>query len=294
MADHAKPDREYEKYRWQPDGCNLPRLNGKHMLELLRGKRVVFVGDSLGRNMWESLNYNCSIEYLKSHFLVQEWQMHDTKKETLRLDMIDRLSDEYKNADVLIFNTGHWWTHDKTPKGKGYYQEGSTIYDELNVDKAYRKALTTWATWIDSNIDPMRTLVFFRGFSATHFWGGRWDLGGKCHGETQPITNDKFLKKYPLKMQIFESVLNGMTTPILYLNVSRMTGFRKDGHPSIYRRRNLTVEERIPPTKIQDCSHWCLPGVPDAWNELLYAQLLVKHYEKQQQLLHHEEQQRRS
>ena len=24
----------------------------------------------------------------------------------------------------------------------------------------------------------------------------------------------------------------------------------------------------------QDCLHWCLPGVPDTWNELLFAQLL--------------------
>lgn len=31
------------------------RLNASHMLELLRGKRLVFVGDSLNRNMWESL-----------------------------------------------------------------------------------------------------------------------------------------------------------------------------------------------------------------------------------------------
>lgn len=31
------------------------RFDGRVMLERLRGKRVVFVGDSLNRNMWESL-----------------------------------------------------------------------------------------------------------------------------------------------------------------------------------------------------------------------------------------------
>lgn len=34
---------------------NLDRFDGREMLEMLRGKRVVFVGDSLNRNMWESL-----------------------------------------------------------------------------------------------------------------------------------------------------------------------------------------------------------------------------------------------
>ncbi|KAK3227183.1 hypothetical protein Dsin_007045 [Dipteronia sinensis] len=51
----GRPDTDYQKMKWKPKGCNLPRLDGVHILELLRGKRLVFVGDSLNRNMWESL-----------------------------------------------------------------------------------------------------------------------------------------------------------------------------------------------------------------------------------------------
>lgn len=35
--------------------CFNNRLDGHKLLDLLRGKRLVFVGDSLNRNMWESL-----------------------------------------------------------------------------------------------------------------------------------------------------------------------------------------------------------------------------------------------
>lgn len=31
------------------------RLDAKRMLQMLKGKRLAFVGDSLNRNMWESL-----------------------------------------------------------------------------------------------------------------------------------------------------------------------------------------------------------------------------------------------
>lgn len=31
------------------------RFNGTHMLDKLRNKRMIIVGDSLNRNMWESL-----------------------------------------------------------------------------------------------------------------------------------------------------------------------------------------------------------------------------------------------
>lgn len=50
------------------------------------------------------------------NFLVQQSEMADSalaKKETLRLDVIDESSTKYKDADIIVFNTAHWWTHDK-------------------------------------------------------------------------------------------------------------------------------------------------------------------------------------
>ncbi|XP_057547290.1 protein trichome birefringence-like 1 [Amaranthus tricolor] len=317
---NGRPDNDYVKLKWKPKGCTLPRLNGKQMLKLLKGKRLVFVGDSLNRNMWESLvcilknsvknpknvyeaygrhyfrteasysfvfkDYNFTVEFFVAPFLVQPWDVKDkngTTKETLRLDLVVEESERFKNADFLIYNTGHWWTHEKTSKGEDYYQEGSNVYKQLDVIEAFRKAITTWGRWIDANINPQRTHVFFRGYSNTHFSGGQWNSGGQCDSETEPIRNETYLTEYPWKMKVFETVMKGMKIPISYLNITRMTDYRKDAHPSIYRKQHLSGEEKKSPLRFQDCSHWCLPGVPDFWNELLYAEMLRKQYQEKQQ-----------
>ncbi|GAV91411.1 PC-Esterase domain-containing protein/PMR5N domain-containing protein [Cephalotus follicularis] len=305
---NGRPDSDYLRYKWKPHGCHIPRFNGRKMLEMLRGKRLVFVGDSLNRNMWESLlcalreslqdksrifevsgrrefrtpgfysfkfiDYKCSIDFIKSPFLVQEWRdlaKAGGQKETLRLDMIHGSSSKYHDADIIIFNTGHWWTHQKTHKGNYYFQEGGHVYNRLEVAEAYTKALNTWAQWVDAHIDSNRTRVFFRGYSASHFRKGQWYSGGHCDGETQPVADDtNYYAPYPWMMSILESVIAEMKTPIFYLNITKMTDYRKDGHPSIYRRS---------PGTTQDCSHWCLPGVPDSWNELLYATLLLSYHD---------------
>ena len=122
--------------------------------------------------------------------------------------------------------------------------------------------------------------------------GGEWNSGGHCHGETKPTTNmesTEYGGEYPSNMKILDSVVKKMKTPIFYLNITRMTDFRRDAHPSIYRKQNFTEEERKSPLRYQDCSHWCLPGVPDTWNELLYAQL-IRHNQKQQKQQHQEQQ----
>ncbi|KAM6571547.1 hypothetical protein CsatA_015627 [Cannabis sativa] len=232
------------------------------------------------------IDYDSTVEFFVAPFLVQEWEMKDkngTKRETLRLDLVGKSFEHFKTADIIVFNTGHWWTHDKTSKGEDYYQEGSHVYKELNVLEAFRKAITTWGRWIDSNVNPKKSLVFFRGYSHSHFSGGQWNSGGACDSETVPISDEKYLRPYPDKMTVLENVFKGMKTQVTYLNVTRLTDFRKDGHPSIYRKQKLTAQEQKTPLLYQDCSHWCLPGVPDAWNELLYAELLVKLSHLQQQ-----------
>lgn len=52
---NGRLDLDYLKLRWKPHNCEIPKFDGLKMLEIIKGKRLVFVGDSLNRNMWESL-----------------------------------------------------------------------------------------------------------------------------------------------------------------------------------------------------------------------------------------------
>ncbi|XP_021805095.1 protein trichome birefringence-like 6 [Prunus avium] len=284
---NGRSDQDYMRWRWQPQDCDIPRFNAKKMLELLRGKRLLYVGDSINRNQFESMvcmlvgdirdpnrprikhekgmysfsfvDYKCKVEFSPSVFLVDKSMKKVGKKQvpTLRIDSIDRISYHWRGADIVVFDTEHWWTDSKTNAGVNFYQEGDQIHPYLDVYTALRKGMMTWASWVDKHTDPSKTQVFFRTSSPTHFSGGEWKLRRSCIGATEPLLRDSGIANE--KDRIAVEVIKQMKTRVTLLNITSMSEYRIDAHPS----------------GILDCSHWCLPGLPDIWNELLYHHLLT-------------------
>ncbi|KAK0581665.1 hypothetical protein LWI29_016623 [Acer saccharum] len=307
---NGRLDKDYMKWKWQPQECDIPRFNATKMLESIRGKRLVFVGDSINRNQWESMlcmlmgavkdpkkvyethrrritkgrgnysfkfvDYKCTVEYYVSHFLVHEGKARVGQKrvQTLRIDSLDRGSSRWRGADILIFNTAHWWSHYKTKAGINYYQEAGQVLPRLDVSTAFRRALMTWASWVDKNIKPSKTQVFFRNSAPSHFRGGQWNSGGHCREATQPLNKTSSFM-YPEKNVIAEEVIKQMKTHVTLLNITSLSEYRIEGHPSIYGKN---PDKRFS-SNSEDCSHWCLPGLPDTWNELLYFHLQSKQNE---------------
>lgn len=68
---NGRPDTDYVYWRWKPRDCNLPRFDPKRFLNMMRGKSLAFIGDSIMRNHVQSLlcilsqvpcTFKCSID----------------------------------------------------------------------------------------------------------------------------------------------------------------------------------------------------------------------------------------
>ncbi|KAH9602123.1 hypothetical protein KSS87_020996 [Heliosperma pusillum] len=297
---NGRPDFEYEKWRWEANNCDIPLFNGTFMLERLKNKRVIIVGDSLNRNMWESLaclvytsipssrvhveaesstykvfkamDYNCVIEFYWSPFLIEHNEQHETGKRVLVLDKLSQSSKRWQGADVMVFNSGHWWTHLGKLKAWDLFQYDGKLTEEMPIELAYERGMKTWAKWVEKNVNPEKTAVFFRSISPEHH-REQW-----CYNVTQPTMDESYKSRYPDSLvNIVEGIIKGMRKlQVKYLNITKLSSYRRDAHPSVYRSLNWKIYTTKYKRLVQsyaDCSHWCLPGLPDTWNRLLYTSL---------------------
>ncbi|KAH6837285.1 TRICHOME BIREFRINGENCE-LIKE 37 [Perilla frutescens var. hirtella] len=299
---NGRPDKLYLKYTWKPTKCELPKFRGKDFLRRFKGKRIMFVGDSLSLNQWQSLtcmlhasvpqsnytltkigglstfyipDYNISLMLSRNALLV-DFVINEKKERILKVDSIEINGNSWKGFDMLIFNTWHWWVHKGSQTPWDYIQVGDKLYKDMDRLTAFGMGLRTWSKWVVSNINPSQTKVFFQGISPTHYNGTEWNNassinGATCSGETQPISGSVYPGAALPAVAVVKDVLSNMTTAVQLLDVTTLSALRKDGHPSAY---------GIGGSKGNDCSHWCLAGVPDTWNQLLYAILLTNRKSK--------------
>ncbi|CAN1142132.1 Protein trichome birefringence-like 34 [Linum perenne] len=225
----GRKDLEYQNWRWQPDQCDIPRrFNATVLLERLRNKRLVYVGDSLNRGQWVSMV--CLVDSAIPTGLKSMQQKLNGSLMVFTATGIEKHAKYWTDADILVFNSYLWWR------------------------RAEMKALA-------------------------EEWGVA--SGQNCYGENEPILKQGYRGKATCgeMMHVVDTVLDGLKNRgmnIEMINITQLTDYRKEGHPSIYRKQwePLKEEERLNPSSYADCIHWCLPGVPDVWNEILYTYIM--------------------
>ncbi|KAJ6809651.1 protein trichome birefringence-like 19 isoform X1 [Iris pallida] len=214
----GRPDSDYLKWRWKPDGCELPLFDPVRFLEAVRGKSMMFVGDSLARNQMQSLvcllsrveypkdisettdenfktvfyqTHNFTISIFWSPFLVRnEQQTGGTAKSmlwNLYVDEIDRRwASRVDGFDYVVISAGNWFNRPSM-----FYENGKLFgclycpsdivqqQQQLSMHYSNRKAFHHAFRTINSS-RKFKGMVILRTISPSHFENGVWDNGGDC------------------------------------------------------------------------------------------------------------------
>ncbi|KAF2320680.1 hypothetical protein GH714_029961 [Hevea brasiliensis] len=218
--------------------------------------------------------FNVTVAYHRAVLLSKyQWQpkqsavANDGLKGMHRVD-VDIPADEWATIDDF-YDVGH----DKFPKESPlvFYRAGQPILPPLGLFDGLKAVLDNMVSYIQKEV-PGKTLKFWRLQSPRHFYGGEWNQNGSC------LFNEP-LKEYELDLW-FDPSKNGVNkearqinhaikqklqgTDIHLLDLTHLSEYRADAHPAIWLGKKDAVA-----IWGQDCMHWCLPGVPDTWVDIL-------------------------
>ncbi|KAM5581034.1 protein trichome birefringence-like 19 [Rosa sericea] len=225
----GRPDSEFMKWRWKPDGCELPLFDAAEFLEIFRGKSLAFLGDSVGRNQMQSLlcllanvtypedlsdqysndtdyfkhyvytDYNFTMATLWAPYLVRSSDADPSGHSrnslmNIYLDEPDEAwTSQVENFDYVIVSAGQWFFRPLV-----YYENGGSIgchwcnldnMTEIPETYGYRKAFRTVFRTLQS-LENYKGVTFLRTFSPAHFENGAWNAGGSC-GRTKPFSKEE-------------------------------------------------------------------------------------------------------
>ncbi|KAL3525646.1 hypothetical protein ACH5RR_014018 [Cinchona calisaya] len=305
---YERPDTEFLKWRWKPDGCELPMFNPHQFLELVRGKSIAFVGDSVARNhlqslmcllsrvlypreisnstdenrQWEYKSYNFKISIFWAPYLVRSVEITGandrTRSFSLYLDEFDEnWTTKIEEYDYVLISAGHWFFRPTM-----FYENGQLLgcqycaqenVTHLTTYFSYQRAFRTAFRAINS-LKNFKGVTFLRTFAPSHFENGTWDTGGNCPRTRPYKRNETVLQDYSL--ELYKIQLNE-------LRIAQEEGGKRGLR---FRLFDVTKTMLLRPDghpsiyghwpaeskKLDlpnDCVHWCLPGPIDSWNDFL-------------------------
>ncbi|XP_020689183.1 protein YLS7 [Dendrobium catenatum] len=242
---NGRPDKDYENWRWKPDQCELPKFDAKKFLELMRGKTLAFVGDSVARNQMESLLcilWQVEVPKNRGNRRIHRWYFRSTSTMIVRiwsswlaqntpsamefapkgvvkvhLDIPDEKMMEFlPGFDVVVLSSGHWFAkqsvyilNETIVGGQLWSPPPNAAVDmRINNVEAFGLSMETALGAIATH--PNFTgLAIVRSYSPDHYEGGAWNTGGSCTGKVNPVS---------------EVVNNGFTE---VMHEKQLTGFQR-------------------------------------------------------------------
>ncbi|OMO56083.1 PC-Esterase [Corchorus olitorius] len=207
---------------------------------------------------------NTTILHAWSARLCDREPINATDPNTLFAMHLDRqpafIRNHIDDLGVLVINTAHHWSKQMVNMDKEIiYLNGEPLKDKnlLKIENAKIFKVNNIVQWLDLKLASHPNLqVFFRTTSPRHFLKGEWNTGGKCDN-TIPLTRGSEVMQEESMDKVVAEAVNG--TKVKILDITALSDLRDEAHISHYGK------------KANDCLHWCLPGVPDTWNELLSA-----------------------
>ena len=263
----------------------------RRSLPLLANRSILFVGDSLMQNqyvalaalLWEAdtscvshckgSEDHCSLHSARWNFTIalhwtgriletQPRRMRDNiDKKILSSGLVGTLSNQ--KPDIAMFSTAHHWTK--------YFWSGVATNDGSQIDVAVLRAAVRR---INTLLTPFskHTRIVWRAVPPRHYVGGDWNTGGTCSRRT-PLTLKEvvsFLAYEP------ESNLRvAMDISAMFREEALKSGFEfLDILPSTLHRADAILGLFSVPGRL-DCTHYCVPGVPDVWNAALLDMIRI-------------------
>lgn len=217
---NGRPDKGYESWRWRPSQCVLPRFDAHKFLELMSGKTLAFVGDSVARNQMESLlcilwqvevPKNRGSRHMQRWFfrskqvmivrIWSSWLVHQTGDAfkdlpggvtKVFLDVPDETFMEHvPEFDVVVLSSGHWFA-----KQSIYIQNNEIVGTQLwappngqqfPVNNVEAFGISVETAMAALAMHPNYTgITILRSYSPDHYEGGAWNTGGSCTGKVEP------------------------------------------------------------------------------------------------------------